>query len=1437
MGITTDDLFGSHPDPMWIYDLETLRFLEVNAAAVSKYGYSREEFLAMTIADIRPSDDRAALERNVAAVAEGRDEAGIWRHVLKSGDIIHVDITSHTLLHGGRRAELVAARDVSRLVSAEQAARDALAREQVARAASDALAQQFRVMFDAVPGLFLVFSPLTFDVVAVSDDALAAFGLARAAVVGRSLFSVLPDQPRDPAYSELRAAIDRVVAHGATESLSLRPRRAVAATGEGVSEERDLAAWVAPVAGPDGRAHHLMLRLHDVTPEAHPVRLEGLLERGSSHDAAGQDLAGLASALPQDHARLLDMARRLQRTQRLLATGTWTYATAEDRLDWSHAVHDMYGVEPSEAGRGFEDYLGLVHPEDRAALETDFASFLAGDETFFSFSHRIIRPDGQIIHVQGLGEKTEGATGPAVAGVVQNVTASVEAGRDLARAKRMLEIAGTSARFGAWHYDIASDTLHWSDETARIHDEPPGVSPDIEKGIRYYTPEHRDRIRAMLDRCLRTGAPFNDIFEIVTAKGRRLSVRATGEAQRDDSGAIVGVQGSFQDITELLAARSRAMESERLLALASQAASMGGWRVTLPDRKVSWTDGTAAIHELPPGTKPSFAGGVDYFAPEDQEDARRVFERCATEGVSFDNVRGLITAKGNRRTVRSIGVAVRDETGKIVAVQGAMQDISELTAARSQTEALARRLQDTLESISDAFMLMDHDWRYLYMNAKAEALIKRRREDLIGKVVWDEYPDAVGNVFHVQYLRAIAERRPVRFQAFSPTFGTWLSVNAYPTGEGLAIYFHDVTAERARDEQLRLLEAAIAHISDVVIITQAGEPALSTEARIVFVNEAFERLTGLSRDAAIGQTPRILQGPRTDRAELSRIREAIAACRPVQTELVNYARTGEEYWVELDIRPILSSDGTATHFVSVQRDITERRRAAEDLRLSETRFRLVAKATKNAIWDWDVGSNQLWWSEEMSLIFGHPTDPDRRIPSVWRANLHPDDADRVGHAMDRLLTGESDAINERYRFRKADGTWSTVEDRAFAIRNDAGQTVRVLGSMTDISERLQLEERLYQSQKLEAVGQLTGGVAHDFNNLLMIIMGNTEALQAELPPGDPRRRYVDMTATAVDRASELTNRLLAFSRKQALQPRLLDVNDVIGGIGAMLRRTLGEDIDFRLVPGAPALLTEADQAQFEAALLNLANNARDAMPDGGALTIETAGVDLDEEYVATEEDLKPGRYVQIAVSDTGHGIPPDMIGRVFEPFFTTKPVGKGTGLGLSMVYGFAKQTGGHVRVYSEVGQGTTFRLYFPRAADAAPVREVTRTPETLPRGAETILVVEDDAMILDQLRAQLTSLGYTVVCAAQGAEALETLGRRPDIALLFTDVVLPGGMNGRQIADAARLTRPDLKVLFTSGYSENAIVHHGRLDPGVELLSKPYRRAALAAKVRKVLDA
>jgi PAS domain S-box-containing protein len=387
----------------------------------------------------------------------------------------------------------------------------------------------------------------------------------------------------------------------------------------------------------------------------------------------------------------------------------------------------------------------------------------------------------------------------------------------------------------------------------------------------------------------------------------------------------------------------------------------------------------------------------------------------------------------------------------------------------------------------------------------------------------------------------------------------------------------------------------------------------------------------------------------------------------------------------------------------------------------------------------------------------------------------------------------------------------------------------------DITKARELEEKLRQAQRLEAVGQLTGGVAHDFNNLLTVILGNSDFLESALSGSEELRPLAEMTRMAAERGAELTRHLLAFSRRQPLEPGPVDVLDLLSNMQGMLRRTLGEQVEIRLACSDDTWQAFVDRAQLESAVLNLCINARDAMPMGGRLTIESSNIHLSQGYADWSHEVASGDYVMLAVSDTGTGMAADVVARAFEPFFTTKEVGKGSGLGLSMVYGLVKQSGGHVNIYSELHHGTTIKLYLPKAGNGSEPVSDTRFGGDAPGGSEMILLVEDNDLVRAHVSGLLRSLGYSVITAASGVEAAELLAQPRPFDLLLTDVIMPGGIDGRQLAERARVLRPNLPVLFASGYSENSIVHHGRLDLGVHLVNKPFRRGELAEKVRQVL--
>jgi PAS domain S-box-containing protein len=446
----------------------------------------------------------------------------------------------------------------------------------------------------------------------------------------------------------------------------------------------------------------------------------------------------------------------------------------------------------------------------------------------------------------------------------------------------------------------------------------------------------------------------------------------------------------------------------------------------------------------------------------------------------------------------------------------------------------------------------------------------------------------------------------------------------------------------------------------------------------------------------------------------------------------------------------------------------------------------------------------------------------------------------VRAAVAQVAGGES--VRREIKVNLPEGGWRWFDFQMRPVRDASGAVVAIVPEAVELTARRQAEEALRQAQKMEAIGQLTGGIAHDFNNLLQVIVGNLYLLQERVARGDfseaDLQRLIERGIRGSQRAATLTQRLLAFSRRQPLDPKALDVNRLVTGMSELLQRSLGENISIETVLAGGLWRTFADGSELENALLNLAVNARDAMREGGRLTIETGNAWVDDAYAGAHEEVTPGQYVMIAVSDTGSGMTSEVIAKAYEPFFTTKDAGQGTGLGLSQVYGFVKQSGGHVKIYSEPGEGTTVKIYLPRLIQEAKesVAQVREAPLLTGTEEEIILVVEDDEDVRANTTTMLRELGYGVIEAPDGPSALRIIEERPDIDLLFTDIGLPGGINGRQLADKARGHRPRLRVLFTSGYARNAIVHQGRLDPGVELLSKPFTMDRLSAKIRQMLN-
>jgi PAS domain S-box-containing protein len=634
-------------------------------------------------------------------------------------------------------------------------------------------------------------------------------------------------------------------------------------------------------------------------------------------------------------------------------------------------------------------------------------------------------------------------------------------------------------------------------------------------------------------------------------------------------------------------------------------------------------------------------------------------------------------------------------------------------------------------------------------------------------------------------------------------------------------------SSRELQKNLSLLQGITEGTTDSVFVKDL-------RGRYLMINSAGAELLGRRVEEVIGKDDTELFTPETGR-------EIMAADRKVVES--GKTQTYEELGISAGVArtylstkgPHRDSNGGVVGLLGICRDITDRKRAEQEFRQSQQKLRIHFEHTPLAVVEWDTQLRITEWSPSAERAFGYSRqevigrDASFLVPPALRPHV-----DKMGR---ELLAREGGTRSTNDNLTK-DGRTISCEWYNTPLVDESGQVLGVASLVQDVTERVALEERLRQSQKMEAVGRLAGGVAHDFNNLLTVIMGYSQILTDGLPAVSRLKDATAQIRSAADRAAGITRQLLAFSRKQVLSPRIIDLNDVMLNLDSMLRRLIGEDIEVLTVPGRELGAVKADPGQIEQVIMNLALNSRDAMPNGGKLTLETENMELDESYAREHEPLRPGRYVMLAVSDTGTGMSPETQAHIFEPFFTTKEVGKGTGLGLSMVYGIVKQSGGYIWVYSEPNRGTTFKIYLPRADQPAEaVGAVEKRPAGVQRGTETILLVEDDAQLRALTSSVLAHCGYKVL-SAPGTEEGIALCRENhrDIHLLVTDVIMPG-MNGRQLAEQVKQISPRTKVLYVSGYTSNAIVHYGVLDPGLSFLPKPFSLSALIAKVREVLDA
>lgn len=939
-------------------------------------------------------------------------------------------------------------------------------------------------------------------------------------------------------------------------------------------------------------------------------------------------------------------------------------------------------------------------------------------------------------------------------------------------------------------------------------------------------------------------------FEACRKDGERIWLSLNMRLVRDQTGAEAYREGTLEDITDRKRAeaeRARLAEEiekqrQRLNNIVGSVPGMVWEAWGQPDQATQRIDFVSDYVESLLGysvqewlATPNF--WLTIVHPADREEAARVAGNAFSSGKSATQEFRWLRKDGSSVWVESNYVVIKDGAGRPVGLRGVNTDISERKRASELLQESERRFRQLADNINEVFWIVDPNTReMLYVSPAYEQIWGRTPAALYarpGSFIDALHPEDKDEILESAERQKRGERADNDYRILRPDGSIrWIHDRAFPIKDkdgavsrivGIA---EDITERKHAAAQRERLAVLVDASPDFI-----GYADPKT-AQIKYINKHGRRMCGIGENEDLGEIkisdvhPAWMNERMADVILPAAVRDGVW-----EGDAAFLHRSGREIPVSMVLMARKDANGEVDIFYTVSRDITERKQVEDALRASEESYRDLVENAHDIIYSHDLEGNYTSMNQAGAQITGYTIEESLALNESQ--TIAPEYQGRVREMLARKLAGERVTAYEMEIVAK-DGHRITVEANTKLVFHD-GVPIGVQGIARDVTERKLLEEQLRQSQKMEAIGQLAGGVAHDFNNLLTAINGYSGLALQRIDADHPLRSYLEEIKKAGDRAANLTRQLLAFGRKQILQPLPINLNDIVTDMNKMLRRLIGEDIVLTARLDSSVKKIKADPGQIEQVLMNLVVNARDAMPLGGNLTIETASVELDQDYADRHMGVVPGQFVMLAVSDTGTGMDDLTQAKIFDPFFTTKEKGKGTGLGLSTVYGIIKQSGGSIWVYSECGHGTTFKVYLPQmTTEPQKTEAIVALPE--PRGVETILLVEDEDVVRGLAKQILEQSGYTVLAAARGEEAIRLCLQSVDpIHMVLTDVVMPE-TSGKEVADRLRELRPGLRVLFMSGYTDAAIVHHGVLDSNIEFIQKPFTPVSLIRKVREVLD-